>query len=167
MRFTVQTWNNNPILRQKSEPIEKSEFKKYALLWDEMIKFIKDPDNNWVWLAAPQVWIGKRLICVCLMKTYDDKSYKTILMINPEIISHSSDFDIDNEWCLSVPKKFWDVARAKRIKVRFFDGKWKENVLLLDWIASRIIQHEVDHLNWILFTDKIVDEDEGNKNHVF
>ena len=167
MKFNIQTWKTNPILRQKSTEVEKSELKKFALLWEEMVKFIKDPDNNWVWLAAPQLWIGKRVISVSLLRSYDDKSFKTIFMLNPEIQYFSEETEIDNEGCLSVPKKFGDVARAKNIKVRYLDWKWKENVLSLSWIAARIVQHEVDHLDGILFIDKIVEDDEEAKNHVF
>lgn len=162
MKFTIETWKNNPILRKKSLRIETSEIKKFASIWEEMIKLIKNPDTNWVWLAAPQIGISKRLICISLLKTYDDESFKTIFMINPEIIEYSEEIEIDNEWCLSVPKKFWDVARAKNIKVNYLDGKWKESTLALSWISSRIIQHEIDHLEWILFTDKIVEDEEEN-----
>ncbi|EKE28923.1 MAG: Peptide deformylase [uncultured bacterium (gcode 4)] len=167
MKFNIETGKSNPKLRHISAPVEKAEMKKFAMLWEEMIKYIKDPENNWVWLAAPQVWIEKRVICVSLMKTYDDKSFKTVYMINPEILSHSEEIEIDNEGCLSVPKKFWDVARAKDIKVKYLDGKWKEITLLLSGISARIVQHEVDHLDWILFIDKIVEAEEEAKNHVF
>lgn len=168
MKFEVQTWVNNKILRTPSEEIRIDEIKKYISLWEDMIKFIKNPVNNWVWLAAPQLGISKRLICVSLLKTYEDSSFKTILMINPQILYHSEDQDIDTEWCLSVPRKFWDVLRYKNIKVKFLDNKWKETILFLDWIASRIVQHEIDHLEWILFTDKVIKkEEEILENHTF
>ncbi|EKE27595.1 MAG: hypothetical protein ACD_3C00188G0011 [uncultured bacterium (gcode 4)] len=167
MKFKIETWKNNPKLRLVSRRVEKMELRKFALLWEEMVKYIKDPENNWVWLAAPQIWIDKRVISVSLLKTYDDKNYKTVYMINPEIIDFSIEAEIDNEWCLSVPKKFWDVARSKDIKIRYMDWKWKEITLLLSWISARIVQHEVDHLNWILFIDKIVEDEEETKNHVF
>jgi len=160
MKFVIQTWKDNPILRKISDNVESHEIKKFISLWEEMVKIIKNPDTNWVWLAAPQIGINKRIICVSLLKTYDDKSYKTIFMINPKIISYSDDYEIDNEWCLSVPKKFWDVARAKDIKVRYIDNKWKDVVLSLSWISSRIVQHEIDHLEWILFVDKIIEDEQ-------
>ncbi len=167
MKFKIETWKDNKTLRSISEPIGRSEIRKYSELWEEMIKFIKDPENNGVWLAAPQIWINKRLICVSLLKSYEDENFKTIYMINPEILDYSYDFAVDNEWCLSMPKVFWDVARAKNIKVKYTDSKWKENVLFLSWIPSRIVQHEIDHLNWVLFVDKIAQDDENPlKQHV-
>lgn len=168
MKFVIQTWTGNKILRNISEKILASEMKKYISLWEDMIKFIKDPKNNWVWLAAPQLWINKRLICVSLLKSYEDNSFKTILMINPELLEHSEEQDIDKEWCLSVPKKYWDVLRYKRIKVKFLDNKWKDTILSLEWISARIVQHEMDHLEWILFTDIMIKkEDKIPENHTF
>lgn len=156
MKLEIQTWVDNKILRNKSEEIKISEIKKYILLWEDMIKFIKNPKNNGVWLAAPQIGINKRLICVSLLRTYEDNSFKSILMINPEIIFISEDQNIDKEWCLSVPNKFWDVLRSTNIKVKYLDNKWKNAILSLEWIAARIVQHEIDHLDWVLFTDKII-----------
>lgn len=168
MKFEVLTWVNNKILRTVSEEIRISEIKKYISLWEDMIKFIKNPVNNWVWLAAPQLGIHKRLICVSLLKSYEGSSFKSILMINPEILNHSEDQEIDKEWCLSVPRKFWDVLRFKSIKVKYLDNKWKSAILSLDWIAARIVQHEIDHLEWVLFTDKIIKkESQIPVNHTF
>ena len=167
MKFEIETWTHNATLRAKSSNIEKNEIKKYVSIWDSMVKFLKDPKNAWVWLAAPQIWINKRLIAVSLLKSYDDEIYKTIMMINPEIIEKSSEIEVDNEWCLSVPKLFWDVARSKSIKVKFLDEKWKETILLLGSISARIVQHEIDHLDWILFVDKLIKkEDELPPKHV-
>lgn len=168
MKFEIQTWTGNKLLRSISEEIKLSEIKKYISLWEDMIKFIKDPKNNGVWLAAPQIWVNKRLICVSLLKTYEDTSFKSILMINPEIIYLSEAKDVDKEWCLSVPRKFWDVSRSTNIKVKYLDNKWKSAILSLEWIAARIVQHEIDHLEWVLFTDKIIKkEDKIPDNHTF
>lgn len=168
MKIEIQTWINNDVLRTISEEIKANEIKIFVNIWDEMIKFIKNPKNNWVGLAAPQIWINKRMICVSLLKTYDDSSFKTILMINPEIIEKSENEELDKEWCLSVPKKFWDVYRSTSIKVKYLDNKWKNAILSLEWISARIVQHEIDHLDGVLFTDKIVKkEDKIPNNHTF
>lgn len=163
----IETWNDNQILRTMSEEIKKDEFKKYVKLWNEMIKYIKNPKNMWVWLAAPQVWHNKRLIVVSLLKTWEDENYTTIMMINPEIMEFSSDKESDIEWCLSVPGWKWKVDRASTIKLKYIDEKWKEVVLILEWLRSRIVQHEVDHLNWVLFTDRINDSILENKERVY
>lgn len=159
MKFQIQTWKNNEILRKKSVIIEKKDFQKFSKIWEDMIKFIKDPKNNWVWLAAPQIGLNYRLICVSLLKSYEDTNFKSIYMINPEIIALSKEKEIDNEWCLSSPWLFGDVERSTNIKVKYQDNKWKEILLNLSWISARIIQHEIDHLDWILFIDKMIKDE--------
>lgn len=152
----IQTWTENEILRKVSEAIKPNEFNTYIKLWREMIKYIKNPENRWVGLAAPQVWYNKRLIVVSLLKTREDESFQTLMMINPEIIEKSRETECENEWCLSVPGESWEVERVKNIKLKYIDDKKKEKLILLSWVSARIVQHEIDHLDWILFTDKII-----------
>ena len=166
MKISIQTWKTNKILRSVSEDIKITEIKKYSKIWEDMVKFIKDSNNWWVWLAAPQIWINKRLISISLMKNYDDDNFKTIFMINPKILEHSETTETDKEWCLSVPRIFWEVERFSELKLSYIDSKWKENILFLKWLSARIIQHEIDHLNWILFTDKIVEKENQDDEHV-
>ena len=149
----IETWKKNEILRKVSEKIKDSDIKKYVKLGKEMMKYIKDPDNGWVWLAAPQVWHNVRLIIVSLLKDRDDENFSTLMMINPEILEHSNDTEKDIEWCLSVPWEKWKVLRYTKIKLKYIDEKSKEKTLYLDTLSARIIQHEIDHLNWVLFTD--------------
>ncbi len=152
----VQTWINNEILREKSEKIKINEIKKYEKLGNEMIKYIKNPNNGWVGLAAPQVWVNKRLIIVSLLRDRDDEDFKTIMMINPEILEHSETKDKEEEWCLSVPGAKWKVERYLTIKLKYLDNKWKEKALRLQGLSARIVQHEIDHIDWVLFVDKLV-----------
>ena len=149
----IEIWKENKILRKVSEKIKDSDIKKYVKLGKEMMKYIKDPDNGWVWLAAPQVWHNVRLIIVSLLKDRDDENFSTLMMINPEILEHSNDTEKDIEWCLSVPWEKWKVLRYTKIKLKYIDEKSKEKTLYLDTLSARIIQHEIDHLNWVLFTD--------------
>lgn len=156
----IETWPNNHILRTVCDPISKPEFSKYVKLWKEMIKYIKDPENGGIGLAAPQVGVTKRLIVISLIqdrKHRDDEDipYPTIMMINPEIIDHGNDTEIDEEWCLSLPGMRGEVERYVKIKVKFLDDKWKTMMLLLEWLPARIVQHEVDHINGVLFIDKL------------
>jgi peptide deformylase len=154
-KLKIQTWETNEILREVSTIISQSELKKYRTLADEMIKHIKNPDNGGVWLAAPQVGVNKRLIVVSLMNTYDDENYRTIALINPEIIEHSEERCSDTEWCLSVPGETGEVERWNWIKVSFLDREWKKYMLKLSGLSARIVQHEIDHLDGILFVDKV------------
>jgi peptide deformylase len=68
-----------------------------------MVKYIKNPANKGVGLAAPQIGHNKRIIVVSLLRDWEDESFKTIMMINPEILEHSDRKNIDTEGCLSVP----------------------------------------------------------------
>lgn len=154
--FKIETWDKNEILRKVSEIIKPNEFPSMIKLWNEMIKYIKNPKNGWVWLAAPQIWVNKRLIVVSLLKTRDDESFQTIMMINPEIIEKSGECDIEEEWCLSVPGKKWKVQRDKQIKLKYIDSSKKVKILVLSWVSARIVQHEIDHIDGILYTDKLV-----------
>ncbi len=154
--FKIETWVNNKILRTKSENVKKDELNKYSKLWKKMLKYIKDPENWGVWLAAPQIWISKNIIAVHLLESREsEKNHPKLIMINPIIQEHSETTETDTEWCLSIPWEKWEVKRFKTIKISFLDMKWSNNNLVLNWLAARIVQHEVDHLNWILFTDKI------------
>jgi len=153
--FHIETWLNNQILRTVSEEIKLSEIKKYVKIWNEMIKYIKEPKNSWVWLALPQIGENKRLIVVSLLKDREDESFKTIMMINPVILEHSDKKVSDKEWCLSVPWEKWKVKRYQTIKLKYVDEKWKTNTIILEWLRARIVQHEIDHLDWILFVDRL------------
>lgn len=166
MRIKVEIWKNNEILRAISQEIKSDEINKYSKIWEEMVKFVKNSSNWWVWLAAPQIWISKRLICVSLLKSYNDENFKTIFMINPKIIEKWEKMIIDEEWCLSVPGEIWKVERHDEIKLSFLDMKAKENILFLKWISSRIVQHEIDHLDGILFIDKLINKGSLHKDHI-
>ena len=155
--LNIEQGDKNTILRTVSDPIKSHEIWKYVKLGKEMVKYIKNPKNEWVWLAAPQVGYNKRLIIVSLLKSWEDENFKTIMMFNPEILEHSEEKDIDQEGCLSVPWETWKVARWHMIKLRYLDEKWKTHTMVYDDLRSRIIQHEIDHLDGILFTDKLED----------
>lgn len=153
--LNIQTWTNNKILRAISEKIKDNDIKKYIKLAKEMVWYIKNEDNWWVWLAAPQVWYNIRLIAVSLLKDWDDKKYKTIFMFNPDILEFSTEKCSGEEWCLSVPWQKWKVERSKEIKLIYQDEKWAYKTLILKDLQARIVQHEIDHLNWILFVDRM------------
>ncbi len=95
-KLTIETGDDNEILRSVSNTIKPAELKQYRALAESMVKYIKNPDNGGVGLAAPQVGVNKRLIVVSLMTDYDDENYRTIAMVNPEIIEHSEE-KIKNE----------------------------------------------------------------------
>jgi peptide deformylase len=77
------------------------------------------------------------------------------MMLNPEILEHSETTDKEEEGCLSVPWAKWKVERYLWIKLKYQDNKWKEKILRLNWLSARIVQHEIDHIDWVLFVDKL------------
>lgn len=153
--LTIETGKDNLTLRSICEPVTKNDFAKYVKLWKEMLKYIKDPEHMGVWLAAPQVWITKRLVVVSLLQDREDENFSTVLMINPEIFEHSQETYLESEWCLSLPKQRGDVERWNDIKLRYLDEKGKTKTLKLSGLSARIVQHEIDHLDGVLFIDKL------------
>jgi|GEM_PF-562116 len=131
MKFTIQTGETNDILRTVSAPVSKEELRKYVRLGEDMVRYIKNPDHGGVGLAAPQVGINKRVIAVSLLRHADDEKYRTIPMINPEIIEHGYEMECDNEGCLSVPGLQGDVDRYKQIKVQYLDSSLRSQTMIL------------------------------------
>lgn len=158
MKFRIETGNANPILRAVSPAIRPEELRKYAPLAESMVKYVKNPDNRCVGVAAPQIGTNKRLIAVSLLSSYEDESYRTVAMFNPEILESSEMRESDSEGCLSVPGKRGEVSRPKRIKLRYLDANGNAVVREMEGLMARIVQHEIDHLDGILFTDKVVGE---------
>lgn len=153
--FKIEKWFENTILRTISRPVKPNEMKSASKLGKEMIKYIKNPDNGWVGLAAPQVWHNIRVIVVSLLQDRNDENFSTIMMINPELLYISEETELDEEWCLSVPGEKGIVKRASHIKLLYLDEKGNSKTLILDHLRARIVQHEIDHLDWVLFTDKL------------
>lgn len=151
----IEIGTDNKILRTISNKIKDQDIKKYIKLWNEMLKYLKNPDNSWVGLAAPQIWHAVRLIVVGLPDNRDSENYKFLIMINPNILEFSDEKICDEEWCLSVPWKKWQVERASNIKLAYQDKKWTVKTLALEGLRARIVQHEIDHLDWVLFIDRL------------
>jgi len=146
----VETGEDNKILRTKSQVVKE--------ITKKTQKFIKDMEKSMknekgVGLAAPQVGVNERIIVVLLNEK------KIISMINPEITYCSEETSIDEEGCLSLPGIWGNVERSKDITVKFLTPKGDKVAMKLKNFNARIIQHEIDHLNGILFTDHL-EEDE-------
>jgi len=147
----VETGTNNAILREKSKPVRKIDRNIQKLIKDMEITMEVD---NGCGLAAPQVGQHVRIIVVKLNQLTDQEL--NIAMINPEIVFRSEETYIDTEGCLSVPDYFDEVERAMDIIVKFQDIKGREQMLKMSDLNARVVQHEIDHLDGVLFTDKIV-----------
>ncbi len=155
--YPIQTWVNNKILRTKSEKIEKinNDMTDFA---DDLMELMYEYDG--VWLAAPQVWKNIRMIAVTFWK--ESKKWPAWIdeeiMINPVAIQKSDEIVISEEACLSVPNVVWNVKRHKNIVIEYLDTKWRKKKKKLTGYNAFIVQHELDHLDGILFVDKLVEE---------
>lgn len=140
---------NDPILRKEAREVKEVNDRIKELL-DDMIETMNE--NNGVGLAAPQVGILRRVIVV------DDGS-GPIKLINPVIVESSNEVIIDTEGCLSVPEEIGEVIRPKRVLVKYIDEDGENKELDAEDLLARILCHEIDHLNGILFVDKVESEE--------
>lgn len=149
----IQTGMNNPILRSISEEVEE--------ISEELVQFcqkllIAMRENKWVGLAAPQVGENIRVISTSQRekKPKKDKLLWTTIMINPRITDRSKDTILREEACISLPNCTGMVRRHKSIQVEFMDINGKQQKQKYKDFNAVIIQHEIDHLDGILFMDK-------------
>ena len=112
-------------------------------------------------LAAPQVGVQKRILVIDL--NFEDPDAPPNVFINPEIISSSANLDTYEEGCLSIPGVYLNVLRPSSIKLSYRDEMGRPKKMNADGLMARCIQHEIDHLNGVLFVDKVTDQDELKK----
>ena len=146
----------HPVLRAKTRPVEKAEIKSQALqkLIDDMIETMAE--YHGVGLAAPQVHERVRLFVALLDPAADDdQPPEPTAIINPDIAVVGSDVVEDWEGCLSIPEIRGRVPRAREIKVRALDRRGDRIELRAQNFAARVIQHEADHLDGVLFFDRM------------
>jgi len=136
----------DPVLRIKAEKIDEVNKKNNDLI-DNMFEIMYAEDG--VGLAAPQVGISKRIAVV------DIREDNKIVLINPEIIAEEGKA-IMEEGCLSIPGETGDVIRSQKITVRSLDRNGNEIKFEAEGYEARAIQHEIDHLDGVLFIDKVV-----------
>ncbi len=134
----------DPILKAKASEVKKID-KKIKILLDDMLK-IMDKSNG-VGLAAPQVGISLRIAIV-------DVGDGLVEMINPRIEEFEGEQLCEQEGCLSVPEYFGTVRRAMRVKVSAIDRNGKKQTFWAEGFKAQAIQHELDHLDGILFLDR-------------
>ena len=138
----------DPLLRKKSEPLEKVD--------DEIRKLMRDMletmyDAPGIGLAAVQIGICKRMIVIDITK--DEKKKNPLFLINPVIIKKSDKTSIYEEGCLSLPGQYAEIERPAECFLKYVDLNGKEKELKAEGLLSTCIQHEVDHLNGVLFID--------------
>ena len=143
----------NKILLKKSLPI--SNHNDAVEIAKDLLDTLENSKVPGAGLAAPQIGINKR-VCV-VRKFYGDNKYKDIVLINPTIIKYSKEKILSLEGCLSIKDTYGYVLRYKKIKISYTDLSGIKKTLKADGFLSRVVQHELDHLEGILFIQKLVD----------
>ncbi|WP_439625606.1 peptide deformylase [Shinella sp.] len=140
----------DPILRQVSKPIETvdSEVKKLA---DDMLETMYDAPG--IGLAAIQIGVARRMLVLDVSKDGEDKA--PLVFINPEVVTSSDTRSVYEEGCLSIPDYYAEVERPAAITVKHLDRDGKEQLTEADGLLATCLQHEIDHLNGVLFIDHI------------
>ncbi|PHS05607.1 MAG: peptide deformylase [Kordia sp.] len=152
----------DPVLRKVAKVIAKDHLKL-----DEIIANMWETQYNasGVGIAAPQVGLSIRLFVIDAAPFSDDdelseeeqgflSNFKRVF-INPTIIEESGDEWAFNEGCLSIPDVREDVFRQEQIVIEYVDENWKKQKETLTGLAARVVQHEYDHIEGVLFTDKL------------
>jgi peptide deformylase len=135
----------DPILREKALSVEE--------ITPDISNLIKDMAESMyassgVGLAAPQVGVSKRIIII------DEDEEKLMVLVNPEIINSEGEA-VDEEGCLSLPGLYSDVKRSSKVTVKALNENGDPIEITKEGLTARALQHEIDHLNGILFIDKI------------
>jgi peptide deformylase len=120
-------------------------------LLDDLVETLNDADG--LGIAAPQVGVLKRVLIVSVPD--EEGSRSPLFMVNPEIVQKSSEVGIYNEGCLSLPDYYEEVERPLEVVVRFLDREGKEQTLEMNGVLAVCAQHEMDHLDGILFVDHL------------
>ncbi len=146
----------DPILRQKAEPVTKFDDELRTFLNDMLETMYADHGAG---LAAPQVGVSKRMIVLDAEQEDDEngnhKKGNPMTLVNPEIVYKSEETIFFCEGCLSLPNQRADVERHQKIKVRYQDKNGIEHEIEAEDYLAVILQHEIDHLDGILYIDHL------------
>ena len=137
------------VLRKKAEPVKVFD-KELSELLDNMVDTMHA--SNGVGLAAPQVGVSRRIIVVDT--THSEEEGQLLRVVNPEIISEEGE-QLGEEGCLSVPGEYEAVRRADKITLKADDEEGNSYTLEAEGFLARVFQHEIDHLNGVLFIDRL------------
>ena len=138
----------DPFLRQKSNKVDQVN-DEIRTLMDDMLETMYNAPG--IGLAAIQVGVPKRVIVMDLSR--EDEKKNPLYFVNPEIITNSNNDAAYEEGCLSVPGQFAEISRPDKCKVKYLDYNGNEKIVDTQGLLATCIQHEMDHLEGILFID--------------
>ena len=140
----------DPVLRLVSKPVERVDAPLLKLA-DDMLETMYDAPG--IGLAAIQVGQPLRMLVIDLAKEGEPPA--PMVIINPEILDSSDERSVYEEGCLSIPDYYAEVERPSKVRVRHLDREGKQQEMEADWLLATCVQHEIDHLNGVLFIDHI------------
>ncbi|PKL36491.1 peptide deformylase [Candidatus Peregrinibacteria bacterium HGW-Peregrinibacteria-1] len=141
---------DNPILRKVSDPVKKFDGRLKRLVRDMKKAML---DANGVGIAAPQVGISERIFLATMDVGTEGERF--LAFVNPVIIWHGDEMEEDEEGCLSIPGVFGRVKRWREVAVEFFNEDGMRQRLELEGMNARVVQHEYDHIEGVLFVDRV------------
>ena len=142
----------DPVLKQAASPVNRVDDAVRAQM-DRMLQTMYDAPG--IGLAANQVSLLNRVIVLDVAQRDEEGSKNPIRMANPEIIWKSEEPSVWEEGCLSIPGQFADVERPLQVRVRYLDYDGKQQEQMFEGLGSHCVQHEIDHLNGVLFIDHL------------
>jgi len=151
----------NPILREKSTEIDNVLSPETQQIITDLMDTLNSSPVPGVWIAAPQIWINQRVLIIYSRPTpnYPDLEVRwPEALINPVIVSHNEELEEGREWCLSIPGIRGIVTRYTSMSIEYTDKDNNKQKRDLTWFTARIFQHEYDHLEWVMFTDRVKDK---------
>jgi peptide deformylase len=146
----------DPVLRRKARAVTKFDKDLHTLI-DDMVETMREAPG--VGLAAPQIGLSERLVVIEYYEREEDEEKedapkKVWAVINPEIVKTSEETTIGVEGCLSIPGLVGEVERHAEVHVKYLNRHGKPTKIKAKGWLARIFQHEIDHLNGVLFTDR-------------
>ncbi|KQQ56488.1 peptide deformylase [Rhizobium sp. Leaf311] len=140
----------DPLLREKSKPVEQVDA-EIVRLADDMLETMYDAPG--IGLAAIQIGVPRRMLVIDISR--EDEERKPVVFINPEILKVSDEVSTYEEGCLSIPDYYAEVERPAALTVEYIDRDGKKQTVEADGLLATCLQHEIDHLNGVLFIDHI------------
>ncbi|CDM56185.1 MULTISPECIES: peptide deformylase [Rhizobium] len=140
----------DPLLRQVSKPIERvdADFQRLA---DDMLETMYDAPG--IGLAAIQIGVPRRMLVIDVSREGEEK--QPLVFVNPDVVASSDERSVYEEGCLSIPDYYAEVERPATVTVKYLDRDGKEQMVEADGLLATCLQHEIDHLNGVLFIDHI------------
>lgn len=140
----------HPTLKRPARPVEKVDDRIRGLM-EDMLETMYDAPG--IGLAAPQIDVGERILVIdCAGEGEDPQPYR---MANPEVLWRSEETETREEGCLSLPDIYGEVTRPSAVKVRYLDHQNEIRELDAEGLLATVIQHEIDHLDGVLFVDHL------------